>query len=226
MITILVLAALAGWGVVLRRRCRWAPEVIPLALAAAVIDVLLVAAVAGSLRAGVWLLIAAGVLGGLFEWRAAGWKTPRRVAATPALVIFAIVSIVSAWWLRPAALWTFDEFAHWGLIAKVMITTGHLPAADSAVIFADYPPGSALFYYFLTFGRDYSEAALYAAHAVLVFAAVCAVCIGSGWLAAGAAFVAGYFALFAFAGGVQVLSADVLVALFFGAALGAYFRDD
>ena len=225
MTTFLIVAALVGWATVLRRRCRWEPEAIPLALFASVIVALFLFGLVGSLRTAAWVLIGGGLLGGMFEWWAAGW--PLRLGGwRPGFVIFVAVSFSAVWRLQGAAFSVFDEFSHWGLVAKVITGTGQLMPPDSPVLLRDYPPGSALFYFFLTFGRAYSEALLYGAHAVLLSAAAAAVCIGSGWFATVVAFITVYFGLYAFSGGLQMLSADALVSLFFGAALGGYFRDD
>ena len=227
MITVLVLLAILGWGIALRRRCHWAPEVIPIALSASIIVALFFFGLVLSVRVGAWVLIGGGLLAGLSEWRATGWRRPQMPGGwRPAIVIFAVMTAAAVLRLQGAALWTNDEFSHWGLNAKIIILTGELIPKDSAASLPDYPPGSALFYYFLTFGHEYSEYLLYAAHAALAFAAVPAVCVGSGWLASAAAFALAYFGLFAFAGGLQILGVDVILSLFFGGAIAGYFRDN
>ena len=44
----------------------------------------------------------------------------------------------------------YDNFSHWALIVKYLLSTDHFPGADTVMIpFRDYPPGSSVFIYYV-----------------------------------------------------------------------------
>lgn len=97
------------------------------------------------------------------------------------LVIFGIVWFVFTW---HAGIFGSDEFA-WGQFAKVIYSTNGLYTAGSAIMDGklNYPPGISLFQYFFLNLGSYSEAAIYFAQGVFVFAAVAPILdlIGRNW---------------------------------------------
>jgi hypothetical protein len=223
MVTVLVAVAMLGYGLALYRRSGWPVETIPLALAACAIDILYLAGLLGVLRPGAWAIVAVGLVLCALSLRSVTWDPHALREVPPGIVAFVVLVAAVAWRFQGAAFGGWDEFSHWGLTSRVIVQTQALISSDGPILFKDYPPGSALFHYLLTLGRDFSESGMYVAHAVLAIAAVTALCTGSRWPAVLATVTFAYFGLFTLARGLQTLDVDHLVALFFGCGLGSYF---
>ena len=223
MLTVFVGLAIVGYGLVLRRQFAWPVEGVPLALAAGLVGILYLWGLAGLLRPGSYLIVAVGLCLFVFSLARTDWAWRHVRQISPALVVFTVLAAAVSWRLQDAEFAGWDEFSHWGLASKVLIQTHALATTDSPILFKDYPPGSALFHDLLSLGSGFSESRMYFAQAILVLAALTALCVGASWPGALATFAFGYFGLFAFAKGIQSMDVDHLVALFFGCGLGSYF---
>jgi hypothetical protein len=90
------------------------------------------------------------------------WRTPRSaIRATlfvPAPFILVISAVILFVLTRNILLIYWDEFSHWGSIVKVLLATNRLPISEGipwqedpvTIIFSQYPPGDALFQYFIS----------------------------------------------------------------------------
>lgn len=61
------------------------------------------------------------------------------------LIVFAIGAIILAYALNGHFLYDYDDFSHWGKIARIISTYQRLPIQTDALSHSSYPPGSALF---------------------------------------------------------------------------------
>lgn len=86
------------------------------------------------------------------------------------LCVFAGLAVLAAAICAPAAYWDWDEFSHWGLAVKTLTLRHALWDSQSAVAFADYPPGTALFQYWALCGTRFTEGGTLAAQAVFMLA--------------------------------------------------------
>jgi hypothetical protein len=225
MVSLALVLAVVGYWQWLADRRGWPAASVPLALFSTIIGVLYFAALANALRPVAYALVTGGVLLFVIRWGAVVRALRAFPAAMPVVVGISAFGIL-AWLLRNAPFISWDVFSHWGMVTKEMAATHALSGPGSAVMFLDYPPGSALFAYFVMLG-GFSEGAAYIAHALLVCGAALALCVrGSAWMTA-VVFVFFYFAVFTFVGaGFQGLEVDHLVALLFGCALGSYYLSD
>lgn len=67
----------------------------------------------------------------------------------------------------------YDNFSHWGLIARTMLTKHHLPNfEDTVIIFKNYQPGSACFIYYVALLLGKSEGAMIIAQNYLIMSYV------------------------------------------------------
>ena len=65
-------------------------------------------------------------------------------------IIYAFLVLWAAWILKGTILIHYDNFSHWAIIIKEMLTINKLPNFQSNVIlFTSYPPGTACFIYFI-----------------------------------------------------------------------------
>lgn len=144
--------------------CTWKgirSEFIPGIIACAVICCMFVAGVLNFLVVASWGLVAVGVFL-LFQTcsrisSAGAWRTVGREWLTPGngimLVFLALIAVLT--YGQPFR--ENDEFFHWGLIVKQMFNDNRLPTQASVIVFKAYPPGSALFIYFVTRFISYGE---------------------------------------------------------------------
>lgn len=88
--------------------------------------------------------------------------------------LIALVAVCALLWLRyrGALLMQYDDFSHWGTMARYMLTFNRLPDAGAEVIgFQSYPPASALWIYYVCRFFGGGEGMMLAAQAWLVAAA-------------------------------------------------------
>ncbi len=65
----------------------------------------------------------------------------------------------------------YDNFSHWALIVKYLLSADQLPGADTELIhFRDYPPGSSLFIYYICRYAGHSQGVMLLAQNSLIFA--------------------------------------------------------
>ncbi len=132
----------------------------------------------GALRAGVYAVYAAGAAAAVYLAlpMLAKLRTQEKQKLTlrvsPAFVLAALALL----WILVATsgrkLGNWDEFSHWGLVAKNMYLSDALGTASGATtVFRSYPPALALLqYYFIRPLPSFSEAGLYAAKDLLLLA--------------------------------------------------------
>lgn len=83
--------------------------------------------------------------------------------------------VFGLYWLQGYQFLGWDEFSHWALVAKYLISENKLFTADSQILFLAYPPGTALFQYYFAQVMGPAESSIIFAHMSLLFAAMLAV---------------------------------------------------
>ena len=58
---------------------------------------------------------------------------------------FLLFSICAIFLMRNRFLYSYDDFSHWGLVAKILLTESRLPVSTDNLMFPSYPLGSASF---------------------------------------------------------------------------------
>ena len=70
----------------------------------------------------------------------------------------------------------YDNFSHWALIVKYLLSTDHFPGADTVMIpFRDYPPGSSVFIYYVCRFAGWSQGVMLLAQNSMIIACFYAV---------------------------------------------------
>lgn len=69
---------------------------------------------------------------------------------TPGILFFLAFSAYLAFFLRGAQFEAYDDFSHWGLVARDVLATSRFPNFESLIIFQAYPLGSTSFIYFVS----------------------------------------------------------------------------
>ena len=113
----------------------------------------------------------------------------------PSMILFTLCWGWTILRFRGALLQGHDDFAHWGIVAKRLISTGHLAnTATTAVEYLDYPPATALWIKFYCNLVGTSDGTMLMAQALLAVACAFAVAAlaknrAQGFIAAGVALV-------------------------------------
>ncbi|MCI6377192.1 MAG: hypothetical protein MR842_05485 [Clostridiales bacterium] len=159
-------------------------------------------------------------------------KEPLRAFATPAFWFLLVGGAALAWLLHGARFTEYDDFSHWGLIARTLLENDALPTfRDADISFQNYPPGSACWVYYICRFAGGGEGMMLFAQAALMLACLLPLFgLNRRRHAAGAAAVGG-LAAFVFLGGetlVGSLYVDQLLPLVAaaGAALAAAHADE
>ena len=112
----------------------------PLAVACCQTLLLWLSAFVGGMAVASWLMTGAGIALGI-------WLTIRhsRTRVDWISAAFFVVCAVLLWLrYRGALLVAYDDFSHWGMIARHLLQTGALPTAESSlIVFQSYPPAAA-----------------------------------------------------------------------------------
>lgn len=95
----------------------------------------------------IWLCVglsATVLVRALFIKRSISW----RFFASPSAAVFALLA-AGLWLLcRGRLLTSWDDFSHWGLVAKIFYYQNSIyPSAQKVLIFPDYPPATAVYLY-------------------------------------------------------------------------------
>jgi hypothetical protein len=109
-------------------------------------------------------------------------KAPIYSILTPGLVLFAAFFLFLAVKLDNHIFTAWDEVSHWGLVSKVMFTTGGFLVDNSIVTKPYYPPGANIFHCFTCINSwgDF-EGNVYVAHLMLVLAPLAAIFYQIRW---------------------------------------------
>ncbi|MFC3016830.1 hypothetical protein ACFOEL_10520 [Virgibacillus litoralis] len=101
--------------------------------------------------------------------------------AVPSTVMLVVLTVLFMFLLKGLALLHYDNFSHWGLIIKEMFDLNSLPDDRTVIQFKNYPPGSAVFIYFINKIIGYSESHALMAQGFLVAANLAVLLVYCNW---------------------------------------------
>jgi len=203
------------------------------ATAPGVVGLLYLGALAGLLRPTAIVLFYAGFAAGVaavayaFHERKA--RTLLAEVLSPGPLLLATGAV--AYWVsyRGAAFAFWDEFNNWGIAVKEMYFTNSLPVGGSAIVYQDYPRGTALFQYFFARNAFWGEDVVYFAHFVLSAVPFVVLFRGARWRSIHRVALTLVFALLlCYMGGpwLRILYVDFALAAYFGVLLAVYLTSD
>ena len=220
----ILIVSLLGYAAFVARRWRSTFGIGLFVGVSSILVVLYAAALAGVLRPASFLVLALGlVLFAAATGTVEGRSTLRRLSG-PAMVGYGIAALALWFRLHREEYGQWDEFSHWGLFTKILAMTHTLPGAESAVILKTYPPGAAIWQYFVTRAVGYAEGHVYFAQALLLATPLLVLTDDrwKNWASTVAMIALSYLALFLFGNELQSLLVDQLVGVFFGGVLATY----
>ncbi|OGS08920.1 MAG: hypothetical protein A2270_04445 [Elusimicrobia bacterium RIFOXYA12_FULL_51_18] len=221
----------AGYTLFLIEFTPWAAAAIPLFIVSALILLLYIFSLAGLLIHGAYFLSGLGFALGLTGLFRAG-KHPKDYFAKfpePGPAIFFILAVILWLLLSGTHYSSWDEFSHWGFIAKEIFLRNALPPLESALRFKDYPPATALFQYYVVFFTGWSEGATAFAQSLILLSAATALLHGSSWkqgLKPAAIISLSYLLLILFNYKPQSLYVDHVLGFLFGASIASCLLSD
>ena len=145
-------------------------------------SVLFLAGILNLLRETTWVIFLAGLVLAVQSIRK---KQSAREFVCPGVAFFLAFGIFFLFQLRGSIFTSYDNFSHWGLVAKILSQSHRFPNfSDQAMSFSSYPLGSTVLVYYVgeILGNSAEWVQLYAQAMVMV-----------GMLAGLFAFARGYF---------------------------------
>jgi hypothetical protein len=220
----LVVLSLGGYVLLLGRLTRAPIAALPAVVTSGTILVLYAGALAGVLQPTARIVLAGGIAAlvtALVPLRS-GLALARRAAADPGVAALLFCGLLFWIRMRGAAYHNWDEFSHWGAVTKEILRLDGLPEASSPLRFLSYPPGAALFHYFVARFAGYSEGVTIFAHAILTLSMLVVLLQSLDWSRATAIVattLGGLLLVFVLGNGLKNVLIDHLVAVYFGGAI-------
>ena len=163
---LIILLPILGVVLLLRRIGRLTDSMAILNAVSALILLLYIGALLGFMRHTAFSLTGIGLLLLIYELRSL--KRLGKFPLTTPILLFIFIPVI--YWLihsesRPL-FW--DEYSHWGIYIREMVSTHQLWTIETNAAHPDYPPGNALWQYFFTLIPGYNEGIVYLAQFVLL----------------------------------------------------------
>lgn len=179
---VLLFCALAGFMLFLHNKTKIHPSFLPIVTFCTISAVMFMAGLLNVLTAAAKALTALGCLLLLvYAWRLFVRKTGSlRPFFCPGMVFFAVACLYFIILLKGVYYQHYDNFSHWGLLVKEMFSTQSFPQEGTVVTYTNYPPGTAVFIFYICKHVGYTESHTLMAQAMLLSASLaplfCKVC--------------------------------------------------
>ncbi|MGN8646368.1 hypothetical protein ACTNEO_10310 [Gracilibacillus sp. HCP3S3_G5_1] len=180
----ILLLSLIGWSVLIYKKFKLYPTFIPIFLFSVVTCVLFISGILNILTQVVYIIFLIGLILLIYYTFQAykqneplSWKN----AVTPGVLFFMLFGLFIAFYLKGIIYLHYDNFSHWALIIKEMFRIEGLPDHTTMVNYTTYPPGSAIFIYFINKIIGYTESHTLMAQGILIGANLSVLFAFSKW---------------------------------------------
>lgn len=147
---VLFLASMWGWLFIVYRKGKISILFVPVVTAVGISLFLYAGALTGMLNPSSWLVVGAGLLGFGFFIKNVAEKNVSFPAPTLFSVCFGSGILIFTVLTLGFRFEHYDNFSHWAMTVKSMLITDQLPdAGNQLVTFKNYPPGCAVFIYYV-----------------------------------------------------------------------------
>ena len=171
----LLACSFAGYGLLLKQKLNLRGEFIPIVVLAAIACLVYFSGLVGLLAPGAILVMLGGVIAFALSLRRAiiSGTSLFEVRLTFFGVGWTIGSLFFFSVLVRTHLVHYDNFSHWAIVVKQMLSTNAFPTADSALIdFKNYPLGISSFLYYVCRFAGHWEPMMITAQGLLIFASL------------------------------------------------------
>lgn len=146
----LFLASMWGWLFIVYRKGKIPILFVPVVTSVGISLFLYAGALTGMLNPSSWLVVGAGLLGFSFFIKNVAEKNVSFPAPTLFSVCFGSGILIFTVLTLGFRFEHYDNFSHWAMTVKSMLITDQLPdAGNQLVTFKNYPPGCAVFIYYV-----------------------------------------------------------------------------
>lgn len=177
---ILMFLSFAGYGLWIQKKFHLHSSLIPIITFSSVILILFLAGVLNILPHVTFLVFFLGLFSLLIyilKYRTSSFI----YLFSPGLVFFIAASVALTFILKDRLFVHYDDFTHWGLVVKEMLRIDGLPDDSTTVTFKNYPPGTALFIYYILRIVGFAESLAMMAQSYLIFASLAPLFIYAEW---------------------------------------------
>ncbi len=174
---LLLFCSFSGYMLFISAKQKLQTEFIPVFVFSAIGCAVYFFGLAGCLLPGSVILLTAGViLSGFCSYRIIVRKLYLNLRLTLFQLAFMAGSLLFFHVLLISRLIHYDNFSHWALVIKLMLSYNAFPEASSALIdFKNYPLGSSSFIYYICRFAGKSQPIMLAAQGILIFSCFYAV---------------------------------------------------
>ncbi|MHB9023847.1 MAG: hypothetical protein ACYC7E_06675 [Armatimonadota bacterium] len=226
-----ILLSFIGYMLTLRKYARFYIEHTPLFITTSIICIVYLAGLLGQLHLAAILLFYGGLL--LLPVTLYQSRTNMKEILTellhPGVILYAI-AFIAVWVIYRSSLLEFwDEYAFWGLVPKEMYIRNSLLGESSTVFYKDYPPGTAIFQYYITQVTGFSDSNIIFAQIVLFMSALVSITRRFVHYHPIYAIILTLFISFvccSLISPMNTLYVDLILATYFGISLFLYFSND
>lgn len=147
---VMFLASMWGWLFIVYRKGKVPVLFVPVVTSVGISLFLYAGALTGMLNPSSWLVVGAGLLGVGFFIKNVAEKNVSFPAPTLFSVCFGSGILIFTVLTLGFRFEHYDNFSHWAMTVKSMLITDQLPdAGNQLVTFKNYPPGCAVFIYYV-----------------------------------------------------------------------------
>lgn len=167
-----LLCSLSGYMMFTKEKLRLQAEFIPVFVFSAIACIVYFCGLASFLLPGSTAVLTAGVILFVFSLTRKIRNRPYEGFRLSLFCVgFAVGSLFFFQLLLTSKLIHYDNFSHWAIVIKQMLSTNAFPDAASALVdFKNYPLGSSSFIYFICRFSGTSQGIMLAAQGLLIFA--------------------------------------------------------
>lgn len=179
---LLLFISFSGWGLLSLNKIKVHISFIPVFVFSSITTVVFCAGLINIMPLTVNLIYYAGLV--LFAWYTLHYfqrKYSIKPLFHPGMIVLVLSTIGIILYLKGLILTHYDNFSHWGLIVREMTLMDGLPDSSTIITFQNYPPGSAVFLYYVMKVLGAHESYALMAQALLALSCVVPMFFFSKW---------------------------------------------
>lgn len=180
----LLFTSLLGWGLLTHYKLRINVAFIPIFLFSSITATLFCAGLLNILPLMANLIFFGGlILSLIFSYLLIRKKTLLKVGKLfcPSTIFFMVAIVYLMILLKGVYLTHYDNFSHWALIVKEMYLMDGLPDRTTVISFKNYPPGTAVFIYYILKIVGFAESYSLMAQGFLIVACLTVLFVFTSW---------------------------------------------
>lgn len=176
---LLLCLSITGYGLFIYKKLKIHAAFLPIFIFSSIVSILFFAGILNILPIAAYTIFYVGLL--LLFLSLLKIDKDLWYSIHPSTVVFIIGFIGLLFLLRGTYLLHYDNFSHWGLVVREMLHIDGLPDDSTIVTFRNYPPGTALFIYFVVKTLEFKESIALIAQATLLLASLLVLMVYSSW---------------------------------------------